>query len=122
MARFPVARLVEQARRHWIQVRPVTDWIRVNGLRTAGLDPGENEALTLGIETRADALLLDDQAAVEEAARLGINVIRTPGVYRLAKQRGLIPAIRPKLDELCGAGFWLREEHYRIILRSAGEL
>ena len=40
---------------------------------------------------------------------------------RLAKQRQFIAAIRPRLDDLRRAGFWLRDEHYRIILESAGE-
>jgi predicted nucleic acid-binding protein len=39
----------------------------------------------------------------------------------MAKQRRLLTAVRPKLDELRRAGFWLRDEHYRRILESAGE-
>jgi predicted nucleic acid-binding protein len=48
-------------------------------------------------------------------------VIRTPGIYRLAKERRFITAIRPELDDLRRAGFWLRDEHYGMILKSAGE-
>ncbi len=64
---------------------------------------------------------MDDGDAVKIARELGINVIRTTGVYRLAKQRGLIERLAPKLDELRSAGFWLRDDHYRIILNSVGE-
>jgi predicted nucleic acid-binding protein len=39
----------------------------------------------------------------------------------LAKERGFVRAVRPKLDNLRRAGFWLRDEHYRMILESAGE-
>jgi predicted nucleic acid-binding protein len=39
----------------------------------------------------------------------------------MAKDRHLIPAVGPKLDGLRKAGFWLRDEHYRTILRSLGE-
>lgn len=64
---------------------------------------------------------MDDGDAVRIASNLGLNVIRTPGIYRLAKQKGLIGAVGPKLDDLRSAGFWLRDDHYRVILESAGE-
>jgi predicted nucleic acid-binding protein len=66
-------------------------------------------------------LLMDDSDGIRSAAAAGANVIRTPGVYRMAKDRHLIPAVGPKLDDLRKAGFWLRDEHYRMILRSVGE-
>jgi predicted nucleic acid-binding protein len=67
-------------------------------------------------------LLIDDGDGIRSASAAGINVIRTPGIYRLAKERRLIPAVRLKLDDLRCAGFWLRDEHYRMILKSLGEL
>ena len=59
---------------------------------------------------------MDDSDGVKFAAAAGANVIRTPGIYRLAKERGFVRAVRPKLDNLRKAGFWLRDEHYRMIL------
>jgi predicted nucleic acid-binding protein len=64
---------------------------------------------------------MDDGDGIRAAVAAGANVIRTPGIYRMAKQRRLLTAVRPKLDELRRAGFWLRDEHYRRILESAGE-
>jgi predicted nucleic acid-binding protein len=64
---------------------------------------------------------MDDRDGIQVAAASGVNVIRTPGIYRLAKERRLIPAVRPKLDQLRRAGFWLRDEHYRAILAGIGE-
>jgi predicted nucleic acid-binding protein len=64
---------------------------------------------------------MDDRDGIQAAATAGINVIRTLGIYRLAKGRGIFSAVRPKLDELRRAGFWVRDEHYRIILESLGE-
>src|ERR1035441_2480347 len=43
------------------------------------------------------------------------------GLFQGGCQRQFIAAIRPRLDDLRRAGFWLRDEHYRIILESAGE-
>lgn len=90
-------------------------------LQHSGLHPGEAEAIALAAELRSQALLMDDRDGVQAAAAIGINVIRTPGIYRLAKHRGVIPAVRPELDDLRKAGFWLRDEHYRAILENLGE-
>ena len=80
-----------------------------------------SQAIVLATEVHSRALLMDDRDGIQVAAASGVNVIRTPGIYRLAKERRLIPAIRPKLDQLRQAGFWLRDEHYRAILASIGE-
>ena len=87
----------------------------------SGIHRGESEAITLVRELKAHTLLLDDQAAVSYARDLGITVLRTPGIYRLAKERGRIEAVKPKLDALLVAGFRLRMEHYQAILELAGE-
>jgi predicted nucleic acid-binding protein len=121
-AQFPVAREVVAAQGRWIHVRSLEDASKPEEFRKAGLDAGESEALALALECRPDALLLDDSDAVHRAVKLGLNVIRTAGVYRLAKQRGLITAVAPKLDELRKVGFWLRDDHYRAVLKSVGEL
>ena len=75
----------------------------------------------LASELSSFALLMDDSDGVRTATARGANVIRTPGIYRMAKDRHLIPAVGPKLDALRKAGFWLPDEHYRMILRSVGE-
>jgi predicted nucleic acid-binding protein len=120
-SRYPVAREVIAAQEKWMHVHTVQDVLQVGALVASGLDAGESEALVLARELSAEALLLDDSDAVRIAANLSVNVLRTPGIYRLAKERGLVSAIRPKLDDLRRAGFWLRDDHYRIILKSAGE-
>jgi predicted nucleic acid-binding protein len=74
-------------------------------LRKAGLHAGESEAIVPAAELQAEALLMDDSDGVQTAAARRLNVIRTPGIYGLAKQRGIIPAVRPKLDDLRNAGF-----------------
>jgi predicted nucleic acid-binding protein len=120
-AQFPVARQVIGAQGNWIHTPRRPDDSRAAEFRKAGLHSGESEALALALELQSEALLMDDGDAVKIARELGINVIRTTGIYRLAKQRGLIERLAPKLDKLKGAGFWLRDEHYRMILDSVGE-
>lgn len=121
-ARYPVSREVVTAQGKWIHVQSVKGGRELEVLRQAGLDPGESEALALAQELNSEGLLLDDSDAVRIASGMSLNVIRTPGIFRLAKQRGLILTVAPKLDALRSAGFWLRDDHYRIILQSAGEL
>lgn len=120
-AGLPVAPAVQEASVSWLTVKEVGSTSQADRLRQAGLHPGEAEAITLATEVHCQALLMDDRDGIQAAAASGVNVIRTPGIYRLAKERQLIPAVRPKLDQLRQAGFWLRDEHYRAILASIGE-
>ena len=120
-AHLPVAYSVRAAIASWLSVREIANTLEADRLRLAGLHPGESDAIVLAAELGSEALLMDDRDGIRFAAAAGANVIRTPGIYRLAKQRRLIAALRPKLDDLRKAGFWLRDEHYRMILDSAGE-
>jgi uncharacterized protein len=120
-AQFPVAREVLAAQGKWIRVHDLEGVSKAEEFRKIGLGAGESEALALARALQSEGLLLDDSDAVQRAVTLGLNVIRTAGVYRLAKQKGLIPAVAPKLDALRHAGFWLRDDHYHAVLKSVGE-
>lgn len=118
---LPVAGAVETAMKTWLSVVDVTNLPEVERLRKTGLHVGETEAIVLATELSSPALLMDDSDVVRAAGACDANVIRTPGIYRMAKDRRLISAVGPKLDSLRKAGFWLRDEHYQMILRSVGE-
>lgn len=118
---FHAADLVQAAMGSWLDVRPIANTAEADRLCRAGLHPGESEAIVLATELNSLALLMDDSDGIRFAMKANANVIRTPGVYRMAKQRGLLTAIRPKIDDLRRAGFWLRDEHYRMILADADE-
>lgn len=118
---LPVAHAVATAITSWLTVADVTNISEANRLQQTGLHPGESEAIVLAAELSSHALLMDDSDGIRAATAAGANVIRTPGIYRMARDRHLIPAVGPKLDDLRKAGFWLRDEHYRMILRSVGE-
>jgi uncharacterized protein len=51
----------------------------------------------------------------------GVETVGSGGVLVLAKRQGLIPLVRPVLDELRVAGLHLSERAYREILVKAGE-
>ena len=105
-------------------------WIRKQSLslpllpavERPGLGPGEREAICLAIEVKADAIVLDDDPARKLATELGLRVIGTAGVLILAKQRQLIPAVRPCLDALIENRFFLARTLYELILKRVGEM
>lgn len=87
----------------------------------AGLDAGENEVLALALGKVDPLVILDDAAARNQARVLRIPFTGTVGVLIKAKQTGLIPAIRPRLDQLDTAGFYLRPEVRAQVLELTGE-
>jgi predicted nucleic acid-binding protein len=86
------------------------------------LDVGEAEAIALAKELAADLLLMDGRRGRDIAARLGLRVIGLLGVLIEAKHRGMIPAVKPILDDLkAKAGFWVSQQLYARVLQAAGE-
>jgi predicted nucleic acid-binding protein len=88
----------------WLQVRPVADPIAVAALRTE-LDRGESEAIVLMREAGADLLLLDERRARAVARRQGLPLTGTIGILRMARDRELISAVIPPLEDLQRHGF-----------------
>jgi predicted nucleic acid-binding protein len=85
------------------------------------LGDGEREAIALALELCADAIVLDDLPARRVAHAIGLNVIGTAGLLLTAKRRGLIAHIRPELDKLLAASFFLSPQLYDDLLRAASE-
>jgi len=104
----------------WIETRAVQRPLDARVI-AARLDPGETEAIALALQAKVERVILDDLPARRLAMRLGLGVIGTAGVLFLAKQRELIPAVRPSLDALKAAGFRLRKDVYDEVLKAAGE-
>jgi predicted nucleic acid-binding protein len=83
------------------------------------LDIGEVAALA--VAQVADLILLDDRAARDAARMLHLNHIGVIGALLTAKSRGLVPLVKPILDDLRAvAGFHLAELVYQAALRGAG--
>jgi predicted nucleic acid-binding protein len=103
----------------WIQVVPaptipkeVSDW---------GLDPGESAVLALALEQPGSQAILDDLDARHCAASLNIPTQGTLGLMVVAKRLGLISEVRPLIDQLRLAGFYLSQKLAERVLRAAGE-
>ena len=115
----PGAALVAAA--SWIESRHVADRSLVDAL-SLELDPGEAEAIALAMEVRSDLLLIDERRGRAAAKRLGTRVIGVLGILVEAKQRGLVPALRPMIAALEDeAGFRISAGLRERVLHVAGE-
>ena len=105
---------------HWLQVRAPTK--SPSALASRGrLGDGEWEAMALAIEVGAAAILLDDRPARRLAKKAGLSVVGTLGLLLEAKKAGLIASLRPELDKLLETSFFLSQQLYDQVLRTAGE-
>ncbi len=119
----PVPGTIEVRTFQWLEVCSVSDRTLVEQLQnTAQLDPGESEAIALALEINADLLLIDERRGRTEANRLGIRITGLLGVLVEAKQRSLIPTVRPLMDDLIATSeFRVSQALYNQILALVGE-
>lgn len=68
------------------------------------LDPGEQEAIFLGEQLRADLVVLDDKAARQIAQARGLKIIGLLGILRDAARAGLIE-LKPTIERLQNTDF-----------------
>jgi uncharacterized protein len=114
-------RQIEEARRTWLDLRPVRD-VRLVAVLKRELGDGEAEAIALAVETDATRIILDDLDARRLADRLGLKPVGTLGLLLAAKLRGKISSLRAEIDRLRRAGFRATPALVEEILRSAGEV
>jgi predicted nucleic acid-binding protein len=78
--------------RAWLAVPPA--WVEIGQPRQrtqlARLGPGEQDAIRLAEELRADLVLMDDEDGRIEAERRALTVVGTLGVLERAAERGLL--------------------------------
>lgn len=114
-----------------VAVVPSVDWIETRSIgipqkvlslqASTGLDLGECAAIVLAEELNATQILIDDRAARIVAESRNLAVIGTIGTLLLAKDRGIIPNIKPILDRLITSGKWISRNLYQEALNEAQE-
>jgi uncharacterized protein len=107
---------------------PRQDWLEIKAPRqvpssfSKHIGWGEREAIALALDIRPAVFIVDDYAARVLAERLGIAIIGTAGILRLAKEAKLIPTVREPLDLLRASGFRLSDVVYQAVLQASGEV
>ena len=104
----------------WADVRtvsPLTPQLESFGR----LGAGERAVLTLALAIPGSVAIIDELPARRVAASFGVTVTGTLHVILVAKQRGLVPAVRPLLDRLHGLRFRMSADLRSRILTSADE-
>ena len=107
-----------------------TDFIKVQSIKGIAyrdfllnqLDLGETETIILAKELDADFVIIDENIAYKIAKSSELNVVRTLSILLRAKEKGLIPALKPLLDEMIIKGRWYSQRVYKAVLDQAEEI
>ncbi|AQT59703.1 DUF3368 domain-containing protein [Cellvibrio sp. PSBB023] len=84
------------------------------------LDRGEQTALEYALVEQA-TVLIDERLGRLAAKAHHLKIIGAPGVLLLAKRKGLLPAVKLKLQELIASGYFLSDALVAQILELANE-
>lgn len=104
----------------WLQVTPLAK--PVDALLTSVLDLGEASTISLAIQQSASLVLIDEVKGRRVARDLyGLAVIGTGRVLVEAKRAGLIPQVRPLIEQMRSVGYWIADAIVAEILHQAGE-
>jgi uncharacterized protein len=103
----------------WLKVEAPSNFALVSALK-ATVDDGEAEAIALASEKQC-RIVLDDRRARDLAKHMGLEMTGTVALLVRAKRLGLLPWIKPVLNDLTEKGFRLSEDLKRKMLALAGE-
>lgn len=84
-------------------------------------DAGETQAMLLYKSTDADFLLIDDKRGRKVAQINQIKTIGSLGVLIQAKRTGLIPQVKPFLDQIELSQIYMAKSLIHAVLAMAGE-
>jgi predicted nucleic acid-binding protein len=105
---------------NWIKTVRVKDRLAVEVLLDE-LDLGEAETIVLARELGADWVLMDEKKGRRKLTQMDLKKIGTAGILLKAKQAGLLPAVRPELEQLRQRGFSISQPVIDALLRQANE-
>jgi predicted nucleic acid-binding protein len=107
----------------WLEIRTIVNQEKIINLQEqTGLDLGESAAIILAEELNAQRLLMDEWVGRKVAKARNLPIIGTVGILLVAKQQGLIPNVKPILDDLMVAGKRISPSLYQDVLNTAEEL
>jgi len=108
---------------------PLPEWVKAQAPNpsetvralSAVVDQGEASLIALALECKNPLILLDDLKARKLATRLDLRFSGLLGVLLKAKQNGILPAVRPLLNDLKAKRFRLSSDMEQTLLKLAGE-
>lgn len=103
----------------WLKVVPPKDQGMIAALKML-VDAGEAEAIALAYELQY-RLIIDDLQGRKVARDLGLRLTGTIGVLVMAKQQGVIPALKPVIEALEAVSFYLSDALKAEALKLVGE-
>lgn len=112
---------IKRAIDNWIRIKAIKDKLALESLEIH-IGVGEAASIILYKEIKADLFAVNDLKARGIASAMGLKVIGTLGILRLAKDRGIIKQIKPLLDELKKIGAYISNSLYTRLLKEAGEI
>lgn len=104
----------------WVAIRSAANQ-RYSQLLEIEIDKGEASAISLAMEHENSLLILDDGKARKLALLLNLNYTGTLGILLKAKELGILPGIKPVLDQIQKTNFRFSEKVMIDILREANE-
>lgn len=105
----------------WIKVKAVHGYDEYAKKFKKKLDPGESQAIGLALHMNADLLIIDELDGRWEAKNQGIRIAGMLGIFKMAKERNIIPAVAPYLNKLRLTSFKLSPVLYNTVLQDVGE-
>jgi predicted nucleic acid-binding protein len=82
---------------------------------------GENEVLSYCYSNSQYVAIIDDKAAKKCANTFSIKTKGTLSIIMTAKKAGLIPEVKPVLNQMIEAGFRIKDSLYRKVIEIANE-
>jgi predicted nucleic acid-binding protein len=106
----------------WLSVEPLSPVAQkiADDLRTK-IDPGEAEAIALCAVMKLRWVILDDMKGRYHARSIDLQVIGTLGILTAAKKKGMIPALKPLLEQLKTHRFYVADDVLAAALALVGE-
>ena len=92
---------------NWITNEPATDLELQHQIHAPNISDTGAAIIATGLERNATLILTDDFAVRGIAERKGLLVMGTIGILTQACVEGLIPSLKPLLDQLIHEGFYL---------------
>ena len=103
----------------WLEIRSVSMPMYLQLI--ADLGPGESEVLALATNHPSALVILDDTLSRRIAEMQGFRLTGIAGVLLRAKQKGLVPALKPVIERLLDLDFRLKPDLVKAILELGGE-